>query len=207
MPSHYHCSFAHYDGSVLGMPTRREELLDAAIAVLGGSGMHGLTHRRVDAAAGLPAGSASNHFRTRDALLNAVVERFAQRERRLWEDVAGQDRPTTPAELARLVTALAHQAVGPHRELTLARYAILVEAGIDPALRAQLLATGAQVNAWFMAWLRLAGSTDPARDAPLIMNHWTGLILHELAVPDPAFDPSGQLTALVTSVIRTEVRR
>jgi hypothetical protein len=104
------------------------------------------------------------------------------------------------------LTALAHQAVGPHRALSLARYAILVEAGIDPALRARLLATGARVNAGFMTWLRLAGSADPARDAPLLMNHWTGLVLHELAVPDPAFDPSGELTALVTSVIRTEVR-
>ncbi len=51
------------------MGTRRDDLLDAAICVLGESGIRGLTHRAVDAAAGLPAGSASNLFRTRDALL------------------------------------------------------------------------------------------------------------------------------------------
>ncbi|GIE92555.1 TetR/AcrR family transcriptional regulator [Paractinoplanes rishiriensis] len=187
------------------MPGRREELLDAAIEVLGESGMHGLTHRRVDSAAGLPAGSTSNHFRTRDALLDAVVERFSARERQIWEDIAARLHPRTPVELALAMAELARGLTGPHRRVSLARYAILVEAGIQPSLRARLLATGAEVNTWFLTWLRLAGSTDPVRDAPLLMNHWSGLVLHELAVPDPAFDPSVQLTALVTRVIRPEV--
>src|SRR5262245_14116029 len=184
------------------MTGRREELLDAAITVLGERGIHALTHRAVDTAAGLPTGSASNHFRTRDALLDAVVERFAARERALWEDIAVRLYPTTPQELAHALTLTAQAATGPHRAVSLARYAILVEAGIRPALRAQLTATGARVNAWFMNWLRIAGSTDPERDAPIIMNHWTGLVLHELAIPDPAFDPYPQIAALVTAVVR-----
>ncbi|GAA2866292.1 TetR family transcriptional regulator [Pseudonocardia halophobica] len=184
------------------MSSRREQLLDAAISVLGRSGMHGLTHRAVDAAAGLPAGSTSNHFRTRDTLLNAVVERFAARERANWEDLATRMYPVTPQELARSLAVFAQEATGRQRVLTLARYAILVEAGIHPSLQAQLLATGARVNTWFMNWLRIAGSTDPERDAPIIMNHWTGIVLHELAVPDPAFDPYPQIEALVTGVVR-----
>ena len=184
------------------MAARRDDLLDAAITVLGERGIHALTHRAVDEAAALPAGSTSNHFRTRDALLNAVVERFAARERANWEEVALKMNPTTPEDLARALTIVAHEATGPQRTLTLARYAILVEAGIHPSLRAQLMATGARVNAWFTNWLRIAGSTDPERDAPIIANHWTGLVLHELAIPDPAFDPSEQITALVKSVIR-----
>src|SRR6266704_1018498 len=161
------------------MSSRREELLDAAITVLGDRGIHALTHRAVDTAADLPAGSTSNHFRTRDALLDAVVERFAARDRAIWEDIAVRLYPATPQELAQALT-------------------LAVEAGIHPPLRAQLTATGARVNAWFMNWLRIAGSTDPERDAPIIMNHWTGLILHQLANPDPAFNPSEQITAIVT---------
>ena len=184
------------------MANRRDELLDAANFVLGERGIHGLTHRAVDATAGLPAGSTSNYFRTRDALLNAVVERFAARERANWDDIAAKMCPTTPQELAQALSAFAQDATGPHRTLTLARYAILVEAGIHPGLRAQLTVTGARVNAWFMNWLRIAGSTDPERDAPIIMNHWTGIVLHQLANPGPAFDPSAQIAALVTSVIR-----
>ena len=171
------------------MPSRRDDLLDAAILVLGERGIHALTHRAVDAAARLPAGSASNHFRTRDALLDAVVERFAARERANWEDIAAQMCPATPQELARALTVFAQDSTGPQRTLTLARYAILVEASIHPSLRAQLTAAGTRVNAWFMNWLRI------------VMNHWTGLVLHQLASPDPAFDPSAQIAALVTTVV------
>jgi AcrR family transcriptional regulator len=186
----------------MSMASRREELLDAAITVLGEGGIHALTHRAVDTAAGLPAGSTSNHFRTRDALLDAVVERFAARDRALWEDIAVRLYPTTLQGLAQALTLAAQAATGPHRAVSLARYAILVEAALHPPIRAQLTATGAWVNAWFMNWLRTAGSTDPERDAPIIMNHWTGLVLHQLAMPDPAFDPSEQITAIVTTVVR-----
>jgi AcrR family transcriptional regulator len=184
--------------------TRREQLLDAAITVLGERGIHALSHRAVDTQAGLPAGSTSNHFRTRDALLDAVVERFAAREKALWEDVAMRMYPTTPHQLADVLVAAAKTATGRERTLTLARYAILVEAAIHPSIRAQLLATGARVNSWFMTWLRVAGSTDPERDAPIIMNHYTGVILHDIAIPDPAFDPTEQITTLVTTVIRPQ---
>ena len=184
------------------MTSRREDLLDSAILVLGERGIHALTHRAVDDAAGLPAGSASNYFRTRDALLDAVVERFAARERANWEDIAAQVCPATPQELARALTVFAQDSAGPQRTLTLARYAILVEASSHPSVRAQLAATGARVNAWFRNWLRIAGSADPERDAPIVMNHWTGLVLHQLANPDPAFDPSAQIAALVTAVVR-----
>lgn len=184
------------------MGSRREDLLDAAITVLGESGIHGLTHRAVDAAAGLPAGSASNHFRTRDALLNAVTERFAARERANWEQIAVEICPTTPDELARALAAFARDSTGPNRTLTLARYAILVEAAIYPPLRAHLTETGRRVNAWFTNWVRIAGSADPAHDAPIIMNHWTGIVLHQLAIPGASFDPYPQIAALVTAVIR-----
>src|SRR5262249_26557192 len=58
--------------------SRRAELADAAIATLARDGMRGLTHRAVDRAAGLPEGSASYYFRTRQALLKATVERLAE---------------------------------------------------------------------------------------------------------------------------------
>jgi AcrR family transcriptional regulator len=183
------------------MARRREQLLDAAIELVGTRGIHGLTHRTLDAAAGLPTGSASNHFRTRGALLDAVVERFSARERANWEELALRTAPRTPRELAGTLAAFAKEATGRHRALTMARYAFLVEAGVHPQLRPQLAATGAEVNAWAAAWFRAAGSPDPQRDAPVIMNHWTGVVLHQLAMPDPGFDPYPQIEALVTRLI------
>ncbi|MBO3749236.1 TetR family transcriptional regulator [Streptosporangiaceae bacterium NEAU-GS5] len=184
------------------MSNRRDLVLDAAIGIVGESGIRALTHRAVDAAAGLPAGSTSNLFRTRDALLNAVVEHFAARERANAEELVADVFPATPRELADAIVAFARDATGRNRALTLARYAILLEAAIHPPLRAQLLATGGRVNAWFAIWVRMAGSADPGRDAAIIANHLTGVILHELAIPDPAFDPSPAITALVMTLVR-----
>jgi AcrR family transcriptional regulator len=182
---------------------RRERLLDAAVELLGGQGVRAVTHRAVDEAAGLPAGSASNLFRTRDALFDGMVDRIVDRERAVWDELAAQHPPTSPAELARTVARTVRAQTTTHRTLTLARYAMLVEAARRPELRPRLLAGGARVNTWFTAWLRLAGSDDPGRDLPILANAVSGLVLHELAIPDPAFDPEPRLRTLLEGVIRT----
>ena len=60
---------------------RQERLLSAAVRVVARGGLRGLTHRAVDAEAGLPEGSCSAYMRTRVALLQQlthyVTSRFA----------------------------------------------------------------------------------------------------------------------------------
>ena len=56
-------------------PERRNQILDAAIDILCDDGVGGLTHRQVDGRVGVPAGTTSNYFRTRQALLEATAAR------------------------------------------------------------------------------------------------------------------------------------
>lgn len=58
---------------------RQERLLAAAAHVVATSGLRGLTHRAVDAAAGLPEGSCSAYMRTRAALLRRLTEYVTSR--------------------------------------------------------------------------------------------------------------------------------
>ena len=58
-----------------------------------------MTHRAVDAEAGFSAGLTANYFPTREALFEAIVERFSQRERANFDDIAATVCPTSPAEL------------------------------------------------------------------------------------------------------------
>lgn len=60
-------------------PQRRDLLADAGLRVLARAGARGLTHRAVDREAGVPAGTTSNYFRSRDALLNGLAERIFAR--------------------------------------------------------------------------------------------------------------------------------
>ncbi|CUU59338.1 regulatory protein, tetR family [Parafrankia irregularis] len=186
------------------MASRRDDLLDAAIGLLGEQGVRALTHRAVDAAAGLPAGSTSNYFRTKEALFDAIVERVPARERANFEELAAHLAPRTTTDLAKALAAFARDSAGRERALTLSRYAILVEASRRPELRERLADSGARVNAWFTTWLRLVGSTDPDHHLHVVGNYLTGLVLHQLAIPDPDFDPTAHLDALLRSLIQTQ---
>jgi DNA-binding transcriptional regulator YbjK len=53
---------------------RQTQLLSAAVHVVARGGLRGLTHRGVDAEAGLPEGSTSAYMRTRVALLTRLTE-------------------------------------------------------------------------------------------------------------------------------------
>jgi hypothetical protein len=134
-------------------------------------------------------------------LLEAVVDLFAARERANADDIASGVGPTTPDELVRVLSAVVLDMTGPHRTLTLARYALLVEGAQRPALRSRLKQTGARVNAWAAIWLRTAGSDRPELHAPILGNYLTGLVLHQLAMPDPSFDPVGRIRAAVYALL------
>lgn len=181
----------------MGVTDRRDQILDAAIAVLAGHGVRGVTHRAVDVRAGLPAGSTSNYFRSRDALFEGVVERVVTRERAAFEEMAAAARPATPRELVDLLAAWARTAVGERREVTAARFALLVEAATRPALGRVLAAGAGQVDAWARHWLTAVGSAHPDRDFQVLGGLVEAMTLHQLAYPDPAFDPAPLLRELV----------
>jgi uncharacterized protein (TIGR03083 family) len=76
------------------MSSRRDVLVDAAIQVLGERGVRAVTHPAVDGEAGVAAGSTANYVPTRDALLDAIVERgHPARARQL----CGSRGPDVPA--------------------------------------------------------------------------------------------------------------
>ncbi|MFG2133601.1 TetR/AcrR family transcriptional regulator [Streptomyces sp. NPDC048751] len=86
-------------------PERRQRIIDAAIRVVGRSGIAGLSHRTVATEADVPLGSTTYHFKTLDDLLVAALrqanEGFAKVVRRHGGALADPDRDLA-AELARL---------------------------------------------------------------------------------------------------------
>jgi DNA-binding transcriptional regulator YbjK len=183
------------------VPSREEVLLDAAITVVGNQGIRQLTHRAVDAAARVPAGSTSNYFKTRHALVTAIVDRFAARERATWETIAELVQPGTPGELAAALAAYVRRATGPDRAMTIARYSLFIEAARQPQLQQRLAETARTVRKWGAQWLRALGSTDPEGRCQLILDQLDGIMLHQLAFPDPSFNPDRAITILVGAIV------
>ncbi|MEU3841249.1 TetR family transcriptional regulator C-terminal domain-containing protein [Streptomyces sp. NPDC028635] len=116
---------------------RRTVLADAAIDVLADAGIRGLTHRAVDRAAGLPSGTTSAYFRTRQALLTALVSRLvALDQAELRAAGAATPAPRTPEDLVAGIAALTERRLtGEGRRRSLARYACALESVRHPELR------------------------------------------------------------------------
>ncbi|MFC4059194.1 TetR/AcrR family transcriptional regulator [Planomonospora corallina] len=121
-------------------PVRRRALTDAAIGLLASSGVHGLTHRAVEKAAGLPPGTASNYFRSREELLVATAERIAELHHAGTERAAGPHHAGTGwrVSLVDLLTESLLAAATTLRDRYLAIFELQLEAVRRPALAAAL---------------------------------------------------------------------
>ncbi|RST06518.1 TetR family transcriptional regulator [Streptomyces sp. WAC07149] len=175
---------------------RRTLIADTAIALVAAGGLRGLTHRAVDGAAALPAGSTSYYFRTRTALIGACYRRLAELD--LADlDGDGSAGPPPPADrdaAARMLGTLLHEWLTRGRERQLARFELSLEAARNPELEPALRQAGLAARARAAAVLAALGAPRPAESAELLAA-WTdgllydrlaGALAHSRPAPDPA---------------------
>ncbi|MBU8860067.1 MULTISPECIES: TetR family transcriptional regulator C-terminal domain-containing protein [unclassified Micromonospora] len=179
------------------MTDRRQLLLDAAVRVLGTGGPRQLTHRAVDAEAGLPEGSASNRFRTREALVAGVFERLVEVETQAWQRLAVDLAPGDVAAFAAVVGRLIREFTGQQRVVTLARHALFVEAAVRPELRPAIEAGRARLAEWGVPLLAALGATDPPAHFRALLALIDGLLGNHLVSPDDDVDPEAAVAALL----------
>src|SRR5215470_17154349 len=174
--------------------SRRALIADAAISTLAREGMRGLTHRAVDRTAGLPEGSASYYFRTRQALLQATVERLAELTRTdmlasaaVVDGAALVDSAVPPppgqelSAFGALAAALVESWLTAGRERQLARYELSLEATRRPELRQTLVATGAAIRAVIAGRFAAAGVPEPHQRAADFAAFIDGLLFDQIA--------------------------
>ncbi|MFI0189672.1 TetR/AcrR family transcriptional regulator [Streptomyces sp. NPDC017082] len=161
---------------------RRTLLADTAITVLADTGMRGLTHRAVDRAAGLPPGTTSAYFRTRQALLTALVRRLvALDQAELEETGARTPVPRTVGDLTAGIAALVEaRLTGDGRRRSLARYACAVESAHHPELREILVPHENQGRRIVRDFLAAHGVTDPEDRTVTLLTCVDGLVFDRL---------------------------
>ncbi|MBE9372973.1 TetR family transcriptional regulator [Saccharopolyspora sp. HNM0983] len=182
------------------MAGRRGQVLDAAVQVLGTDGLGRVTYQQVDARAGVPAGTASNHFRNREALLTGIVQHVADLDRAAWDAFAAGARITGSTELAEALLSYLRHAAGPDRARTLARYRLFLEAALRPDLRATLVDTRAEIVRWAGEQLARSGTPQPDERIRTLLDCVDGLLLHLVTVPD-APDPGPAVRDLTAGLL------
>ncbi|TLM84237.1 TetR/AcrR family transcriptional regulator [Pseudarthrobacter sp. NamE5] len=158
------------------MPDRRAQLLDAALGLVAGKGMKGLTHRAVDAAAGFAEGTTSNYYRNRTALVDAVLDRLLELDAELLRNTAPAGPPADIAELSGQLAAMVLVLAGKHAGITRARMALSLDRPEAVTAGHHLLVGGLEHT------LAAMGMPDAAARARDVADYGDGLMLHLLTV-------------------------
>lgn len=191
-----------YPGVVARNEERRRALADAGLALLADEGARGLTHRGVDARAGVPAGTTSNYFRSRDELLQGLVQRIGERLAPDPDVLARLGRRTPGRRLYAdylrdIVRRLTEQ-----RDVALALFELRLEAARRPEV-------GALVGAWLragfagdVAFNTAAGLPGGAAEIALFHYAIDGLLLDRLTTSiDPSTSTDEVVDALVAGLL------
>lgn len=183
--------------------TRRRTIADAGLRVLAQDGSRGLTHRAVDDAAGVPTGTTSNYFRSRDALIAGLVDRIGERLSPTPQDIAARATDTPSRELFADYLRDIVRRLTDDREVTLALFELRLESTRRPELAAIL---GAWQRAGFdgdVAFNAAAGLPGGAREIALFHYAIDGLLLDRLTTSiDPDTSTDEVIEDLVAGLLR-----
>jgi DNA-binding transcriptional regulator YbjK len=158
---------------------RRERILRATLSVIGRSGIGAVTHRSVAEEAGVPLGSLTYWFGTKDDLLREALRRFVATEAERLRGVAERlGAGASPADLATQYAAELEGSQGPEQ---IAQFELYLEAGRNPALQDIARESFRAYEEVAIAALRAAGAPDPERLAPLFVALADGLGLRRMA--------------------------
>ncbi|MFF6874813.1 TetR/AcrR family transcriptional regulator [Streptomyces sp. NPDC012474] len=166
--------------------------------------MRGLTHRAVDRRAALPPGTTSAYFRTRAALLTALVTHLVQLDQDELQTIAEHLPPVRTAEelVDGMVLLTRRRLTGAGRRRSLARYACAVESVRDPELREILVPRENAGREAVRLFLAGQGVTDVESRTHTLLTCIDGLVFDRLVSGGEV--PREPLEGLVTAALRQD---
>ena len=169
---------------------RRDPILRATLELIGERGPDAVTHRAVAERAGLPLAATTYWFESKEQLLQEALRLVAREEterlERLVLDLAPRELDAGAWARAVAATLAADLAEDPVRHVALIE--LVLEGTRRPWLRDEVVRWHAAHLRLAEMGLRAAGSPDPGADAALVVATVTGLVLGQLAIPQPDFE-------------------
>jgi TetR/AcrR family transcriptional regulator, regulator of biofilm formation and stress response len=167
---------------------RRRALLDAAVRVIGRGGIAAVDHRAVAAEAGVPLGSTTYYFESKDDMVARALEHVAEREAgRLRAEAAGGALDVGPDLLPERLADVVIHAWASDRVTLLAQYELYLESARRPDLRPAAERWDSAYRELLEHALELLGAPRPGRRARILCASLDGLLLDHLATAgDPA---------------------
>jgi TetR/AcrR family transcriptional regulator, transcriptional repressor for nem operon len=178
----------------MSRPSLREDILDAGLELMFRSGYQGATVRAICAAAGAPQGSFTNHFRSKEAFAQEVLDRyFANLQGSVRK--ALDDRSLTPRQrLKRYLDIISGVLAGARWN----RGCLIGDFSLETASQSKLLRQ--RLEAIFQEWRapfasciaeaqaigEIDSTFDPMDLAEFLLASWEGAILRMKVERGPA---------------------
>jgi DNA-binding transcriptional regulator YbjK len=158
---------------------RRDQLTDAAIEIVAGRGLHGLSHRAVDERANVPPGTASNYFRSREALVAATIQRIVDLHFALIADL----RAKRQGSVTDLLSDVVDRALTTFPERYLALFELALESRRRPELRPELDRIADEAMKLTHDAHRAENREPSQRDIELLNAFYNGVLFTSLVMP------------------------
>ncbi|MFF7124138.1 MULTISPECIES: TetR/AcrR family transcriptional regulator [unclassified Streptomyces] len=191
-----------------GNPERRAALVDAGIEVLSREGARGLTFRAVDGEAGVPTGTASNYFASREDLLRQIDARLHVRLAPDPEVMEALLRRPRDRSLVRALMQDIMDRATRDRTGYLALLEMRLEATRRPELRASFTKSVRGDLEQGIEFHRRSGLPGGDETVTVLYLAMLGLILEHLTLPgvlDGVLDGVGVPEGLVDRIVTTIV--
>lgn len=188
---------------------RRLLLLQTTLRLIADEGIDAVSHRSVAEAAGVPLGSTTYWFASRQDMLQEALEHFARLEIEMLRErlAAVLDKRLSRRRLVDEFTDLLLPQLGEQRWRTVAQYAFMQEAARLPVLEA---ACREWTDAWEEALAEVfqsLGALDSRLEARMFLAMLDGLLLGQLAAPDDDVERNVLRPALRAWFDRVPVRK
>jgi DNA-binding transcriptional regulator YbjK len=179
---------AHRPAAVPFVPqaeVRRRAILDAALRVGAEAGVESVTDRRVAADAGVPLGSTTYYFASRDDLLHEAFRHHAALVHGAIDAIAGDAELSSVADVVAFLVEMVRRELA-DRALIVVEYELIVRAARDPALAREVNAYERALAARLGEALERLGVAQAFDAARTLITLVRGFEIECLTRPDPA---------------------
>ncbi|HET6473665.1 MAG TPA: TetR family transcriptional regulator [Pseudomonadales bacterium] len=188
-------------GAARPQEDRRATILDATLRLIATDGVDAVTHRRVAAAAGVPLGSTTYYFESREQLLRESFRRYLEQTRALQNRVARTIPKTTVAGLVDYLVEMTQREFE-DEQMLLAEYELTLFAARDAEIADALHDWDAFMLGHLARAFESMSATRPFDCARTVLNMVRGHELDSLSRHDSgADDLRRRLTVVVGALV------
>jgi DNA-binding transcriptional regulator YbjK len=189
----------------IATPSRPDEILRAAIRVIAADGLEAVTHRRVAAEAGVPLGSTTYYFASREELVRAAFRHYAAATTATLAAL-GRELPSRTADdlVGFLVEVARREFLAP--DMVRVEYELVLRAARDPLLAHDFAEYERGLAARLAEMLERLGAPQPFDAARTALALFRGFELERLVQPTAALDDLRRRLAPVVAALTGAAR-